>query len=184
MLLLVPKSQSLLPPTVASLLTPSNGAIPGDMYAVDNEAFVGFNEPKFLKLLDRVRPLPGRLFTVAPDVVADSEATLALWRHWQPIIDPPVAFVAQDGCTDIPDDADALFVGGTTEWKLSPAARALVNGFDGWTQRGRVNSVRRLKVAMSWGADSVDGSGMARFPDAMLPRMIRTADAPTQLAIL
>jgi len=45
----------------------------------------------------------------------------------------------------------------------------LIRGFDGWVHVGRVNSNRRLRLVKSYGADSVDGSGMAMFTETKLP---------------
>src|SRR6187549_2870522 len=70
------------------------------------------------------------LFAVAPDVVADARATAARSAPWlQPIrsLGIRAAFVAQDGMEYEPvdwDSFDALFIGGSTEWKLGPEARA------------------------------------------------------------
>jgi hypothetical protein len=52
-----------------------------------------------------------------------------------------------------------------------------------WVHVGRVNTVRRLRHAEALGANSVDGSGWARFRDAMLPRYARWIEAgrPTDL---
>ena len=35
---------------------------------------------------------------------------------------------------------------------------------------GRVNSARRLQLAASWGCDSVDGSGWAKFFDTHIAK--------------
>jgi hypothetical protein len=79
------------------------------------------------------------------------------------------AFVAQDGCTadDIPLEAHCVFIGGTTEFKLSDTAyditqRAISLGM--MTHMGRVNSGKRLKLAHEWGMDTVDGTFFARCP--------------------
>ena len=71
-------------------------------------------------------------FATAPDVVGDAEATLAESLPWPPRIRALgylAALVAQDGLehSTVPwEEFDVLFLGGTTEWKLGPAARALV----------------------------------------------------------
>jgi len=176
--LFVAKSQSQLPdhPRVGSLVTPSNGAIPGAVWAADNEAFVGFDARKFSMMLERISSYDGCRFVSVPDVVADHKATLARWRQWRQRIAQPAAFVLQDGCREIPDDADAVFVGGSTEWKLSDDARRLVEGFQGWKHMGRVNTHRRIKVAKSWGCDSVDGTAMSMFTDAKLPMLLAASE--------
>lgn len=138
-------------------------------------------------------------FAVAPDVFLPSAeshaATLARWADFGPAMRRhgfPVAFVAQVGCTAdaIPADADALFIGGTTEWKLSHDAAACVaeakrRGM--WVHMGRVNSERRLRIAASWGVDSADGTYLTFGPDCNLPRLLgwlRRLEQGTQMSIL
>ncbi len=186
MLLLVAKSQTQLPDhlRIKSLVTPSNGAIPGAVWAADNEAFVGFDESKFVRMLTRLAGLDGCLFVAAPDVVGNALATFDLFDRWTHEIYTnyglPAALVAQDGMT-IKDYEwwsgafDALFIGGSTRWKLSENARVLVTAAkrDGvWVHMGRVNSHRRLRLAKSWGVDSVDGTSMSMFSDAKLPQFL------------
>lgn len=117
-------------------------------------------------------------FVVAPDVVADASATLALSAPMLPRIRAlgfPAALVAQDGLEDldVPWDAfDCLFIGGSTEWKLGPAARRLTaeaKRRGKWVHMGRVNSRLRLRYAAGIGCDSVDGTYLAFGPDANLP---------------
>jgi hypothetical protein len=74
------------------------------------------------------------------------------------------------------DGLDALFLGGSTDWKLGQHARALATEAKArgrWLHMGRVNSNRRLALALSWGCDSVDGSGYSMFPDQKIPIAIR-----------
>jgi hypothetical protein len=131
-------------------------------------------------MLERL-PTGGALFVAVPDVVADHQATLRRWKRWRGVVDRwPAAFVAQDGCLEVPDDADALFIGGSTEWKLSEAARRLID--DRWCHMGRVNTHRRLRLAKSWGVDSVDGSSMAMFTDTYVASFLE-ATHHTQLPI-
>src|SRR5690606_33191137 len=85
------------------------------------------------------------------------------------------AYVIQDGCQTIPASAGAVFVGGSTGWKLGPEARRLVA--EGkrrrlWVHMGRVNSLRRLRYAADIGCDSVDGTYLAFGPDRNLPRLL------------
>ncbi len=150
----------------------------GIVWAADNDAFGGFEPGPFLRMLGTLAGTPGCRFVTAPDVVADWPATLAQWRVYQPVIydcDLPAAIVLQDGCDHIPGDADAVFIGGSTEWKLSPQAEALAREAKArglWLHMGRVNSIRRLRRAQDWGCDSVDGSSWVRFSDTWVPRAI------------
>lgn len=120
------------------------------------------------------------LFATAPDVVGDAAATLARSAPFLPLIQElgyPAALVAQDGLEDlvIPwDTFDVLFVGGSTEWKLSPIAAGIVAEAKlrgKWVHMGRVNSYRRLAYAASIGCDSVDGTFLAFGPRTNLPRL-------------
>lgn len=118
------------------------------------------------------------LFAVAPDVVGDAEATLTRSAEWLPIIRDlgfPAAFAAQDGLEhlDIPwDEFDVLFIGGSTEWKLGPAARRIVlqaKQRGKHVHMGRVNSGKRLEYATAIGCDTADGTKITFGPDINLP---------------
>ena len=124
--------------------------------------------------------LPSCLFAVVPDVVADHTATLTRWYQWYTIpaeLGYPLAFVAQDGCTPraVPwGDIFALFVGGSTAWKLSEPAYALARKarcHGKWVHLGRVNSQRRLRAAYTNWFDSADGTYMAYNPTVGIYRM-------------
>lgn len=162
-------------PFLGRLLRPGNGNGPDDLpWAIDNGAYAGFDEAAWWKLVSGLQGSPGCLWVVAPDVVADAPATMALYEIWEPRIRSlgfPVAFVAQDGQTadSVPwDRLDCLFIGGTTEFKMGPVARDLA-----WQAKakgklvhmGRVNSKRRMRYAYDIGCDSVDGTSFSRFPD-------------------
>lgn len=74
-----------------------------------------------------------------------------------------------------------LFLGGTTEWKLGPDARAITadareRGV--WVHMGRVNTLRRITQARDMGCSSVDGTTLTFGPDVNLPQLLRwMADA-------
>lgn len=132
-------------------------------YAIDNGAFTGFDENSFVDILTIPYFIKNKPIWVAvPDVLADAEATLKLWRIWEKRIPFKRAFVAQDGHLeqDIPKTADAVFVGGTTDWKIKNAHR--FKGITPWLHIGRVSTPRRLQWAFELGADSVDGTGFFR----------------------
>jgi hypothetical protein len=120
------------------------------------------------------------LDAVVPDVVGDHEATLAQWDTYADVVTGfgyRPAFVLQDGCTpdEIPEDAYAVFVGGSDRFKLSAEARVCVDSARDlamWTHMGRVNSRHRLLLAASWGIDSVDGTYAAFGPDINFPRIL------------
>lgn len=166
---------------VGRLVSPRSGNVvrPGEAWAADNDAFLAWDEGRFARMLGRVSGYEGCLFVAAPDVVSDARATLDRYEPWRAEIAAwglPVALVGQDGAEamELPwGRMDALFVGGTTEWKLSAAALDLVgeaNRRGLWTHMGRVNTRRRLRIAHDAGCKSVDGTGWSRFPDKYLLR--------------
>lgn len=164
----------------------------GIPWAADNDCFQGLDEEAFHKMLARIAGLPGCLFVTAPDIVGDHEATLERWPRWSTVISShklPPAFVLQDGCPPgyVPDDAAAVFIGGTTTYKLSEAAALSVatakqRGI--WAHMGRVNSARRMAYAASIGCDSTDGTKYARFKKAWLAEGVNIAAAPPQQRLL
>jgi hypothetical protein len=150
------------------------GPYPHLPYALDNGAFPAFtkgvewDEMAWLALLgwasaQDIKPA----WVLVPDVVADRVATIERWEEYAPLtkrVLPGVAlaFAVQDGMRvdDVPQSADVVFVGGTTDWKWATAGM--------WCQHfsrvhiGRVNSYRRLMDAASCGAESTDGTGWFR----------------------
>jgi hypothetical protein len=156
-----------------------NAARCGLLWAADNDCWNGgLDEPLFRLMLEQSEGATGCLFVAAPDVVGDSETTLDWFDEWVNVIAShgfPVALVLQDGMT--PEDVrwlevDAVFIGGTTEWKLSLDAYRIVDRAKDqgkWVHMGRVNTRRRLKVAKAWGCDSVDGTSTVMFTDTHLP---------------
>lgn len=168
---------------VAHLLCPrSRNVVWSREWAADNAAFSGFDECAWLRMLDRIAGTTGCRFVVVPDVVGSAVKTLALYhQHVRRVLSAgfPPAYVLQDGIEHtpgVPFSAQAVFIGGTTAFKLGPVARAFTaeakrRGL--WVHMGRVNTMRRLRYAQHIGCDSIDGSGFARFPDAMLSKFTR-----------
>lgn len=159
----------------------------GFLWAADNDAFSGFHEDRYRAMLDACEGVPGCLFVTCPDVVADADATFTLYLKWAGALlrrKLPLGYVAQDGAGVIPwDGISALFVGGSTEYKLSEDAALLVKEAKErgkWVHMGRVNTWRRIEYAKSIGCDSADGSSMSLFTDTYLPRFAEMASSPTQ----
>lgn len=173
---------------LACLITPQgkNTVPTGAAYACDNAKF-GKGWPGadnwwawLVKNIGRYGP-DRCLFAAAPDTVCDPHATLEESLPWLPRIRAlgiPAAFVAQDGSEHgdlIPwGHFDVLFIGGSTEWKLSAAAanltrQARARGL--WVHMGRVNTRSRLRAAQAFGCDSVDGTYLAFGPDVNLRRL-------------
>jgi hypothetical protein len=174
-------------PRIGEFTSPARRGLPvGSVFAADNGAFSFFDPVAFGKLLDRLERHPIKpIFVVSPDVFGDAAATFKLFQEWEPKIRSrglPVALVLQAGQDKVPilwDRIDAIFVGGPDFHRRKPyvaeycrKAKALGK----WIHVGRVNSARRLDWAIDLGADSVDGSGISRFPSDKLPRMLRAID--------
>jgi len=93
------------------------------------------------------------LFIPVPDVYADAKATLRAWGTWAlQFVGWPLAYVAQDGAEDLPFPSvpgfGTLFVGGSTEWKLSEACYSVILRAQEAGKRvhiGRVNWWRRYR---------------------------------------
>jgi hypothetical protein len=160
---------------------PASSLWPGAVWAADNGAFSAFDASAFVTMLEKLRGVPGCRFVAAPDVVGDAAQTLRLFAQWAPVIRSlgfPVALVGQDGLTvaDVPwSQIDALFIGGSTDWKLSRAAAQLVaygQARGKWTHLGRTNTRRRLHHASRIGCDSVDGTAFSRWPDRYIPKAL------------
>jgi hypothetical protein len=97
-------------------------------YALDNDAFQSFSkgvewdEAAWVKMLawaSRQEYKPK--WALVPDVVGNKDATLEKWAKHSATVKEygfNLAFAAQDGMveSDVPSDADVVFVGGTTEW--------------------------------------------------------------------
>ena len=176
-------------PMLGRLIQPRSGNDIGEIascgmrWAADNDCFQGLNERAYTAMLNQFALVDRSrlLFVTAPDVVADKRATLALFASWQSRLEMrqlPIAFVAQDEL--VPDEVpwlsiDALFIGGSTAWKLSHAVDWLIASAQQrgvWVHIGRVNSRRRLSHFDAIGADSFDGTQFSMYPDTYIPRCL------------
>jgi len=132
-------------------------------YAIDNGCFVRWDKKAFFSILKRAsiqRHKP--IFVVVPDVVGDAEATMKQWHKYHKKIDFPLAFACQDGLEvqDVPKQAFACFIGGSTEWKLNNAHK--FKGVKPYLHIARVSTKNRIIWAEQIGADSIDGTGFFR----------------------
>jgi hypothetical protein len=176
--------------------TPAQGnkRPPGLVWCADNGCFSDkWDEAKWWAFLEaNTHAAKDCLFAVAPDVVADADATIERSRPWMQKIRAlgyPVAFVAQDGLacwggellTDgfkssvAWEEFDVLFIGGSTDWKLGAHARVIVaeaKRRGKWVHMGRVNSERRFEYARAIGCRSVDGTYLTFGPDVNLPKLL------------
>lgn len=139
-------------------------------FAIDNGAFNGFDREKFGAMLKSEwenRDLC--LFVVVPDVVGSARRTLEVFRHWYPRLHGwPLALVAQDGQEDLDIPwhlLSCVFIGGTTAWKLSNEAEAIIRAAQAigvWVHVGRVNTSQRIEKFLELGVDSIDGASLCR----------------------
>ena len=140
-------------------------------FGVDNGAFSRFDAKRFSTLLKRQLAERSKcLFVAAPDVIGSARRTLEVFDTWGPRLEGwPVALVLQDGQEDLPVPwplVAAVFVGGTTEWKMSKAAADLVKTalmVGKHVHVGRVNTPARFKYFADLGANTCDGSGVSRY---------------------
>ena len=140
-------------------------------WAIDNGAFSNFNKASFLSLLDREDHHRDKcLFVTAPDVVGSARRTLEVFEHWYPRLSRwRVALVCQDGQEDMPmpwTRIAAVFIGGSTNWKGSRHAAQIIQAaqlLGKHVHVGRVNDGARWKHFEALGADTVDGTGIARY---------------------
>lgn len=159
----------------------------GFLWAADNDCFQGFDEiqqKRYRAMLDKVTGVPGCLFVNSPDVVGNAPATFRFFLEWGKEIMSrglPLGYVAQDGAdaADLPWNAiSALFIGGSTDWKLGEDAALLVKEAKQrgkWVHMGRVNTMQRIEYAKSIGVDSIDGSSMSMYTDTYLSKFAELA---------
>ncbi len=167
--------QLLIPPLIGSQ------SVLTDFICADNFAFSNWNEQSFCDMCEKVSRLRMPIRWVAvPDVVGDWKETLAKFEGWNAFLRSlklKRAFVLQDGQPEnlIPwIDISAVFLGGSTEYKLSDEAleiciRARSRGM--WVHVGRVNSIKRISRFVGV-AHSIDGMSFSRYPDENLPKVL------------
>ena len=165
------------------LLTPlTNYQNAKGVFAVDNGAFSGFDSSAFERLLSRNEKHNQKcLFVTVPDIVGNARRTRELYFHYtqKEFMKPWTekwAFVLQDGMEDFAIEWYAmryLFVGGTNAFKDSNAAYDIVKtakALDVPVHVGRVNTFKRYETYAAFGADTCDGSGIAKY-DWMLKQI-------------
>lgn len=173
------------------IITPKQGQAvpPGAVFIADNgrgpgrKGGAGKGWPGADAWWSWVQSLPRErcAFVVAPDVVGDAAATHEVAAPWLPRIRAAgfaVAYVAQDGMQRLPDPTtwDALFIGGSTAWKLGTDAARLTaeaRELGKPVHMGRVNSRKRMTIALATGCTSVDGTLLTFGPDKHLPPLLR-----------
>lgn len=140
-------------------------------WAIDNGGFKRLDIPAFDALLTRESHHKDKcLFVSAPDIVGSAQRTLELFEVWYPrLAGWPVALVCQDGQESLPipwGSIAAVFIGGSTNWKCSQHVEQIIRTaklFGKWVHVGRVNDPQRFLHFERLGADSCDGTGIARY---------------------
>lgn len=159
---------------VGQLLTPLTRyrlRDPSRPFAIDNGGYSKLDIAAFTSLLSREEEHRDKcLFVAVPDIVGSARRTLEVFERWQPKLSGwKLALVCQDGQEHLPipwDDIEAVFIGGSTNWKCSPHAEQIVRAakaLEKWVHIGRVNDPSRFKHFEEMGADSCDGTGIARY---------------------
>lgn len=159
---------------VGQLLTPLTGyrlREPARPWAGDNGGFKKLDAPGLFRMMKRnEQHRETCLFIAVPDIVASAQRTLELFCHFAPqMAGWPLALVCQDGQENLPipwADIAAVFIGGSTSWKCGPHAEAIVKTakiLGRHVHVGRVNDAARWRHFEEMGADSADGTGLARY---------------------
>lgn len=187
----------LFPGNMGLLVGPGGWREPASYlpYALDNGAYgahingTEWKADEWLTLLEiacasRIKPI----WAAIPDKVADAMTTRTMWREWSPFVREhgiPCAFVVQDGMEPhhVPEDADLVFVGGSTTWKWANLAM--------WTSSfprvhvGRVNTLKWLLKCEEVGAESCDGTGWFRGDIPQTRELVQyiTRNVPRQLTL-
>jgi hypothetical protein len=147
-------------------------------YGLDNGCFARFLEGTWKRQVKLARGMysinPDQVkFVTLPDVVGDARRTLELFEYFKPMTrNVPRALVLQDGIGQfaIPwKDIDAVFVGGTDQFKYSPEcvnACIAAQHMGKWVHIGRVNGAGRAAVWVGK-CNSIDGSGISQYDEQL-----------------
>lgn len=161
----VPVGQLLTPLTRYRLRDPERP------WAIDNGGFSKLDIPSFKSLLAREAHHKEKcLFVTAPDIVGCARRTLEVFEIWAPQLEGwKVALVVQDGQEHLPIPwhlCDAIFIGGSTNWKCSEHVVHIVKAAKALGKHvhlGRVNDPGRWKFFEELDVDTGDGTGLARY---------------------
>lgn len=158
------------------------------LWGLDNGCFSKFEEKTWRRLLLEAKAMEVNKqpeFVCSPDIVGDARRTLELFDIFYDQICPlKTCLVLQDGIGQFSIDwnkVDAVFVGGSDQFKISQEAMAAAKTAKilcKWVHVGRVNTADRVKNWIGV-ADSIDGSGISKY-DHMLEAVLReiSGDVP------
>lgn len=144
---------------------------PEQHFAIDNGAFANFDPDEFRRHLEKHHARRDLCrFVAVPDVVGDARRTAEVFPFWQKeLAGWRLAYVCQNGQEHIPipwADIAAVFIGGDTEWKEGRYAAGCIKAAKAlgkWVHVGRINTPARFEHFAKLGADSCDGTGLARY---------------------
>ena len=179
------------------LLSPQNPNWPeGFRCAIDNGAWpcfvndLPFDTDGFRRLVDRHGVAAD--WIVIPDKVAAGEESLAFSESWMSELRhfKLLLLAVQDGMTE--DQVGCflrrypnvgIFLGGSTKWKLDTMYGwgQVAHAYGRHYHIGRVNSMRRIRLAQEAGADSIDGTSGTRF-SVNVPKLDCAARQPSLLS--
>lgn len=170
------------------LLTPLTGYKKcEEVFGIDNGAFSGLDLKGFKRLLDRYyNDRVECKFVAIPDEVANHKKTLKLWDEHQHLADGyKKAFVVQDGFDGWPSNADAVFIGGSTEFKDSYECQQIVLAAledNKHVHIGRVNTFYRFYHFHCLGAHTCDGSGVSMYDHMLenIKKLLKNKDLRVQ----
>jgi hypothetical protein len=173
------------PNNIGFMATPRSGislAADGRFWAGDNGSFTSnFDEVKFFSFFEKMVVYQKTcLFLTCPDKLCDPITTMSLYDIYSSRIKAmgfKLAFVCQDGQENYEIPAcDAIFIGGSTHWKLSKGADACINiakNRNLWVHVGRVNTRKRIHHFSFRNVDSLDGTFIAFGPYTNIPKLQR-----------
>lgn len=134
-----------------------NGLVWGaDLGCLSGPDFVKKYDPEKTKSwLEMMKPyLSTCLFVTVPDHIGDAAKTYQDFHKFD-FGDFPVAYVAQDGQENIPfpnlNNWKTLFIGGSTQWKLSDHARVCIELAKKWDMHVHIGRVNYKKRYVSFG---------------------------------
>jgi hypothetical protein len=144
----------------------------GGKWACDNGGFSRQDPDAFFGFMERRREYQTNCLWVAiPDVVGSARRTLEVFSHYHEVVRLqgwPIALVAQDGAEDMDIPwklIDAVFIGGSTEWKMGRHAEGVIRAAL-WLRKkvhvGRINTGQRWEHFAKLGCHTFDGSALAR----------------------
>ena len=186
------KAEECTQPGLIQLRTPATGYARKEKipWVMDNGSFSNFDESGFIRMALVGIADPNCKWIAMPDIVGDHGETLRLFSEYKKILEKhfipkpdltnKLAFVVQDGAkpSTIPwSEITAIFLGGTTEFKLSREAWKILEAAQAkkkWVHVGRVNTPPRI-CYFHGVATSIDGSGIAMF-DHMLDDALDTIE--------